>query len=134
MTEEQKAEEGLNKRLGTMGYLNKQNVARPYTDGFKDGYNEGMKQKFNMTRIQDYPLNEWHLTKNELPELQTATDTGDEYNTLVLCFWYDTDSRGKKTKVYDLDRWYPENDIWESGKQRDEVEAWMYLPEPPEEI
>jgi hypothetical protein len=101
---------------------------------FIDGYNEGMKQKFNMTRIQDYPLNEWHLTKNELPELQTAIDTGDEYNTLVLCFWYDTDSRGKKTKVYDLDRWYPENDIWESGKQRDEVEAWMYLPEPPEEI
>lgn len=77
---------------------------------------------------------QWHLTKNELPELQTATDTGDEYNTLVLCFWYHTDSRGKKTKVYDLDRWYPENDIWESGKQRDEVEAWMYLPEPPEEI
>jgi hypothetical protein len=77
---------------------------------------------------------QWHLTKNELPELQTTTDTGDEYNTLVLCFWYVTDSRGNKTKVYDLDRWYPENDIWESGKQRDEVEAWMYLPEPPEEI
>lgn len=38
MTVEQKAEEGLNKRLGTMGYLNKQNVARPYTDGFIDGY------------------------------------------------------------------------------------------------
>ena len=97
-------------------------------------FDEGMKQKFNMTRIQDYPLNEWHLTKNELPELQTATDTGEEYNTLVLCFWYDTDSRGKKAKVYDLDRWDPWSDIWESGKQRDEVEAWMYVPEPPEEI
>jgi len=57
-----------------------------------------------------------------------------EYHTLVLCFWYDTDSRGKKAKVYDLDRWYPENDIWESGKKRDEIEAWMYLPEPPEEL
>ena len=92
--------------------------------GYKDGFFAGLKAG----RPQ------WHLTKNELPELQTATDTGDEYNTLVLCFWYHTDSRGKKTKIYDLDRWYPENDIWESGKQRDEVEAWMYLPEPPEEI
>ena len=122
MTEEQKAEEGLNKRLGTMGYLNKQNVARPYTDGFKDGYNEGMKQKINMTRIQDYPLNEWHLTKNELPELQT----GNEYSDPVLCFRYHINNHGKKLKVYDLDRWNSENDIWEiSGMKKDQIEAWM---------
>ena len=133
MTEEQKAEEYLKQKNYTSGHIGY--FPSGYCkQAFIDGYNEGMKQKFNMTRIQDYPLNEWHLTKNELPELQTDSD-GDKYITLVLCFWYQKDCYGyNATKVYDLDRWDPENDIWESGKQRDEVEAWMYLPEPPEEI
>jgi hypothetical protein len=73
---------------------------------------------------------EWHLTKNELPELQTDS----EYSAPVLCFWYHINSHGKKIKVYDLDRWNSENDIWEiSGMKKDQIEAWMYLPEPPEE-
>ena len=53
MKDEEMAEEGLNKRLGTMGYLNKQNVARPYTDGFKDGAEFGYNK-----------ANEWHYVKD----------------------------------------------------------------------
>ena len=42
MTAEELASEGLKKRMGTMGYLNIQNVQKPYTDGFLDGYNAAL--------------------------------------------------------------------------------------------
>ena len=49
---EEKAEKGLEKRLGTMGYLNKQNVQKPYTDGFTDGMQE--REKENAQFRADY--------------------------------------------------------------------------------
>lgn len=142
MTEEQKAEEGLDKRLGTMGYLNKQNVTRPYTDGFKDGYNEGMKQKFNTTKIQDYPLNEWlYLEDGKLPEnyrrvLITVLD--DEGKRVVVSGMFVTKiiNRHKKTKK--IFYWlYDSNDVFVTSGSPGECSkpiAWMPFPEPPEEI
>ena len=37
---EKKAEETLNKRLGTYGYVNKSNCQKPYIDGYIDGAQE----------------------------------------------------------------------------------------------
>ena len=41
---EEKAERALNKRLGTIGYINKSNCQKPYTDGYIDGATEATKQ------------------------------------------------------------------------------------------
>ena len=89
---EKKAEEGLNKRLGTMGYLNKQNVARPYTDGFKDGYNKA---------------NEWH--KADVPTTpinKVVLGYIKDYNTKKFClvkwngeWWYDARTWNDKVKL-----------------------------------
>ena len=46
MTElEKKAEESLNKRLGTIGYINKSNCQKPYIDGYMDGANSSEFKK-----------------------------------------------------------------------------------------
>lgn len=63
MKVEDMAEEGLNKRLGTMGYLNRQNVAKPYTDGFKDGFKACAKERLNVTTISDCLIKDDQLIK-----------------------------------------------------------------------
>ena len=50
------AREGLEKRLGTYGYVNKDICYKPYTEGFEDGYKKGLEAKINTTTISDCPL------------------------------------------------------------------------------
>ena len=109
---EKKAEEGLNKRLGTMGYLNKQNVARPYTDGFKDGYNKA---------------NEWHYVKDELPRII------DDYWSNDLIF-LTKDCSGNITKHFgnfSFRKDFEEYNI-EDRYSLDEVIAWKEIVLPTE--
>lgn len=57
------AEEGLEKRLGTYGYVNKDICYKPYTEGFEDGYKKGLEAKINMTTISDCPIKDDQLTE-----------------------------------------------------------------------
>lgn len=50
------AEEALEKRLGTYGYVKKDNCYKPYTEGFEDGYKKGLEAKINITHVSDCPL------------------------------------------------------------------------------
>ena len=65
----------------------------------------------------------------EYPENKTTSD-GQEYNPLVLVFFYRYDDYGKAAKVYALDRWEPDANRWQNNRQ-DKIEAWQYLPEAP---
>lgn len=73
---EKEAEEGLNKRLGTYGYIRKQDCYLNYTDGFKDGAEYGYNKGFEFgvksnEKVNQIVTNEWHdLRKNpnDLPE------------------------------------------------------------------
>ena len=121
MTDEeikQEAEKALDERMGTVGYIKRDNVQKPFIDGYIQGYKEVTK---------------WHdLRKNpdDLPEL-LPPELG--YNKLVLCFEWRSDSRGKKAKFYSLDRWNPEPyNEWDE-KRHGQYDAWCELPEPPEE-
>lgn len=109
---------------------------------FIDGYNEGMKQKFNTTKIQDYPLNEWYyLEDGKFPEnykrvLITVLD--DEGKRVVVSGMFVTKiiNRNKKTKK--IFYWlYDSNDVFVTSGSPGECSkpiAWMPFPEPPEEI
>ena len=79
-------------------------------------------------------MTKWHdLRKNplDLPQIKT-TSTGERYTPLVLCFEWRKDDRGKKAKVYALDRYspYPFNE-WDDNKRG--YDAWCELPAPPKE-
>ena len=53
MTDEEMAEEALQKRLGTYGYISYQDCHKNYTDGFKDGYNKA--NEWHKVLDGDYP-------------------------------------------------------------------------------
>ena len=67
--------------------------------------------------------------KGEYPEDRTTSD-GQEYNPLVLVFFYRYDDYGKAAKVYALDRWEPDCKRWQNYRQ-DKIVAWQYLPGEP---
>ena len=105
-------------------------------------FDEGMKQKFNTTRIQDYPLNEWHyLEDGKYPEnykrvLITVLD--DEGKRVVVSGMFVTKiiNRHKTTKK--IWYWlYDSDDVFITSGSPGECSkpiAWMPFPEPPEEI
>ena len=105
MKDEEMAEEGLNKRLGTMGYLNKQNVARPYTDGFKDGFLAGLKAG----RPQ------WHNLEKDPTDLpKDKHDVWCKYLDQYGEGWYDKDTN-TWTLIY-------------RGYHLHCIEAWCEIP------
>ena len=57
------AEEALEKRLGTYGYVNKDICYKPYTEGFEDGFKKGLETKINTTTISDCPVKDDQLTE-----------------------------------------------------------------------
>jgi len=83
---------------------------------------------------EDTARAKWHdlrVNPDDLPELK-KTKSGEIYNPLVLCFEYESDSRGKLAKVYALDRWEPDADRWQNNIYGSYT-AWRELPEPPAE-
>ena len=81
------------------------------------GYDEGF-----------YDATKWHYpSKGEYPPVGEF----DATSHLVLVFWWDTDCKGKKAKVYGLDRWCEQHKEWDNYPQH--PIAWMPLPEPPKE-
>ena len=76
--------------------------------------------------------------KGEYPENKTTSD-GQEYNPLVLVFFYRYDDHGKAVKDYALDRWEPECKRWQNYRHdkmvawHGKIVAWQYLPGEPEE-
>lgn len=88
---EKEAEEGLNKRIGTIGYNCRQNCQKPYTDGFQDGatfgYNKAkedadeMKSRFlELCNLKDMRIKELEKA-NEYAKtiVQDLLDNSDEY-------------------------------------------------------
>ena len=67
--------------------------------------------------------------KGEYPE-NSSTSDGQEYNPLVLVFFYKYDYYEKAVKVYALDRWEPEANRWQYNRH-DKIVAWQYLPGEP---
>jgi len=65
---EKKAEEALQKRLGTYGYTSYQNCYKNYTDGFKDGYNEARSEIVSL------------LNKHKETYLQLAKEYAEHFN------------------------------------------------------
>lgn len=72
------ARKALEKRMGTYGYIKKDNVYIPYTDGFEDGYKKGLEAKINTSTISDCPSPDAEIKIRELSQkvydLQKAND------------------------------------------------------------
>jgi len=98
--------------------------------GYKDGYQEGLKAKINATTISDCPVkDEWkYPSKGELPNednnvicyLRSDNDLLNIHQKCVCVLNYSYDD--------DLDKC-----VFTDGDEVYEPVAWCYLPEPPKE-
>ena len=105
---EQKANKALDKRMGTICYIKRDNVQIPYTDGYKDGFLAGLKA----CRPQ------WHyLTEdpNDLPD--TDRNVWVKRESEIEC---------------QIDNYYKDDKGWgimfREGYCTDDVIAWCELP------
>ena len=85
---EKKADEALDKRMGTICYIKRDNVQIPYTDGYKDGYLAGAKEN----GIQ------WHDLRKDPNDLPQKVEDERQISDTV---WIHIDNWGTEEGYYD---------------------------------
>lgn len=112
-----KAEAALEKRMGTYGYIRKDNCYKPYTDGYRDGAKENSPVWHEIfLGSRPNPCEYWDLPQDNLPKKEDFYFVKLKNGYIKICeLKYDHWSR--KKHFYDL----------HGGKQSN-VAEWLDYP------